>query len=455
MTDRGKISLVTAIAIVVANMVGTGVFTSLGFQLMGLSQLGTIIVLWLLGGLIAICGALTYAELAAHLPGSGGEYHYLSRLMHPGIGFMAAWVSATVGFSAPIALAATALAHYGLANDEIGFLGLGTAGLKIFASSVIIVIATIHSVSLKQGSRFQVFFTVAKVLVMCGIIMAGCWLLLTGSSALQWPAITSPENRISTWSEILSAPFATSLIYVSYSYSGWNAATYLSGDVERPQRNVPLALLIGTALVTLLYVGVNWSFMQMAPATMLKGELEVGGAAINHAFGEAAGRTLSTLIAILLLSTISAMLMAGPRLLAALGAQVGKLSFLSSQTSSGLPWLATVMMTSISLVFIWTGTFESIMAFSGGVMSLFTMLTTASVFILRFKQRANLQDENNSSRTALFTMPIYPVPAVIFLALNAYMLFFLALDRPLAFAASAALVAGGSIIYWLSSSRRS
>lgn len=454
MPEKGKISLVTAIAIVVANMIGTGVFTSLGFQLMGLSQLGTIIVLWLLGGLIAICGALTYAELAAHLPGSGGEYHYLSRLMHPGIGFMAAWVSATVGFSAPIALAATALAHYGLPDDGHGFLGLGNTGLKLFASGVIITIAFIHSLSLKQGSRFQVFFTATKVLVMIGLIMAGAWLLVNNNATMEANGINPSVTSSSGWREILSAPFATSLIYVSYSYSGWNAATYLSADVERPQRNVPLALLIGTALVTLLYVGVNWSFMQMAPATMLKGELEVGGAAINHAFGEAAGRSLSTLIAILLLSTISAMLMAGPRLLAALGAQVGKLSFLSWQTSGGLPWLATVMMTSISLVFIWTGTFESIMAFSGGVMSLFTMLTTASVFILRYKHGPGSINEQQALRAGLFKMPLYPVPALIFLSLNAYMLFFLALDRPLAFAASAALVAGGSIIYWMSSARQ-
>lgn len=429
-----KIGVTTAVAIVVANMVGTGVFTSLGFQLLGLSSPLTIGILWGTGGIIALCGALTYAELASHLPGSGGEYHYLSRLVRPELGFMAAWVSATVGFSAPIALAGMALSKY-LAEALHEYTTWQASGFQqsLVASVVVLGIASMHAASLSLGSRFQVFFTVAKVVVIVGLIGVGFF------AAADHMVSTTPAL---VFSEVGSASFATSLIYVSYSYSGWNAATYLSADVENPQRNVPIALVLGTGIVMLLYVGLNNAFLRMAPNTTLAGELEVGAAAVKHHLGASMGSALALLIAILLLSTISAMLMAGPRLLSALGQQVRGLHWLGKTTESGLPVVATVLMTGVSLAFIWTSTFELVMAFSSGVMCLFTMFTTASVFLLRHK------GISVAGQRGTFRMPLYPLPAVIFLGLNSYMLYHLAHKEPMALVASVVLVLAGAAVLW-------
>ena len=245
-----KITFLTGAAIVIANMVGTGVFTSLGFQVLGIQSSFALLMLWLVGGLIALCGAVSYAELAAAMPRSGGEYHYLGQIYHPALGFLSGWVSATVGFAAPTALAALALGQYA----KSVWPGLHSQWLSV---AVVLALALVHGSSIRVGSRLQIIITALKVAVLVVFIGAG---MVVGEGQ---PISFRPDAA--GWQALLSPAFAVSLVYVSYAYSGWNAAVYVTGEIENPKRNLSRILLAGTAIVLLLYVGLNYVFLRSTP----------------------------------------------------------------------------------------------------------------------------------------------------------------------------------------------
>ncbi|MEY2438791.1 MAG: basic amino acid/polyamine antiporter, family, partial [Verrucomicrobiota bacterium] len=233
-----NIGFVTASAIVVANIIGTGVFTSLGFQLPQIHSGFVLLLLWVVGGLVALCGALCYSELSAALPRSGGEYHFLSRIYHPALGFMAGFVSATVGFAAPIALAAMAFAKY-----FQGVFGFGSPLLLSFA--VVWAVALVHLVGLRTGSTFQNLSTLIKLVLIAALIGAG--LLIQTKQPISF--LPQAQDTLS----IFGPAFAVALVYVMYSYSGWNAAVYITEEIKQPGKNVPRALLFGTGAVIVVY----------------------------------------------------------------------------------------------------------------------------------------------------------------------------------------------------------
>src|SRR5205814_3565838 len=220
------ISPLTATFIVVANMVGTGIFTSLGFQVGGLPSGFAIMAIWMAGGICALCGALSYAELGAALPRSGGEYNFLREIYHPAVGFLAGWISATVGFAAPVAIAAIAFGTY--------FAEVVPGANPLFLSLAVVTICTVVLLrDLKLGSAFQNGSTILKVALILVIIVAG---LCVKS--------TEPISFLPTKTDgalILSAPFAVSLYWVMYAYSGWNASTYIVGQLRYPSRTIPLS----------------------------------------------------------------------------------------------------------------------------------------------------------------------------------------------------------------------
>ena len=233
-----KVGLITCTALALANMIGTGVFTSLGFQVAAIPSPFLILLLWVLGGVIALCGALSYAELAAALPRSGGEYNFLSEIYHPALGFMAGFVSVAVGFSAPIALSAMALGKY---------LAAALPGLQAGPVSIaaVLLLAAVHSLTVRASGNFQVVITALKValivaFILIGIARGGAWTF-------------SPHRGDSGL--IFSGPFAVSLMFVLYSYSGWNAAAYIIGEVRDAQRTVPGALILATIIVMILIRG--------------------------------------------------------------------------------------------------------------------------------------------------------------------------------------------------------
>jgi APA family basic amino acid/polyamine antiporter len=436
-----QINFRTGAAIVIANMVGTGVFTSLGFQVADIQSGFALLMLWVVGGLIALCGAVSYGELAAAMPRSGGEYHYLSQIYHPALGFLSGWVSATVGFAAPTALAALALARYaqsvwpGLAAP----LGAGSAYTwsTVLAVAVVLGLALVHGRSTRAGSRLQVVITAFKVLVLVAFIGAG---LVLGKAQ---PVAFMPAAA--DWRVLLSPTFAVSLVYVSYAYSGWNAAVYLTGEIERPQRNLSRILLTGTAVVLLLYVGLNYVFLRATPIGVLKGQLEVGYLAASWLFGPALGRLMGGVIAGLLVSTISAMIFAGPRIVQTMGEDLPALRWLAIRSRAGIPVPALLLQVAITLVFILKPDFQTVLVYAGFVLNLFTFLTVLGVFVLRWR-RPELPRPYRAWG--------YPFTPLVFLALSGWTLVFIIKDKPSESLYGLYTVASGLLVYFVAQKLR-
>jgi len=399
-----KIGFYTAISLVIANMIGTGVFTSLGFQLLDIHSVFSILILWLLGGIISLCGALVYAELGVTFPKSGGEYVYLSKLIHPFVGFLSGWVSSTVGFAAPVALASVALGTY----VHVMFPQIN---ITVCALSVVAIITLIHATNLKSGSGFQKILTLLKIVFIILFIIAGfCYAPAHVISIL--PQTNSAD-------ELFSQSFWVSLIYVSYAYSGWNAASYLAGDMKDVKKDLPKALIIGTLIVTAIYVLLNYVFLYSTPASELAGVLEIGHVSASHIFGAFFGKFMSLVIAFLLVSSISAMIMAGPRIIKSMGEDVPMLHFLAITNKNNVPYLAVVLQSAITVILILTSQFNSVLTFVGFSLSIFTFLTVMSIFILRFKKI-----ENTSYKTWG-----YPVTPILFLALNGFTIYFVFINK--------------------------
>lgn len=403
---KPSISWVTATCLVVANMIGTGIFTTLGFQVRPLPSGFTILLLWLLGGVCAFCGALAYGELAAALPRSGGEYHFLSVVFHPAVGFLAGWVSATVGFAAPVALAAMAFGRY------FTFVRPGVD--PVTASLVVVaVVSAVHLRGVGLGSAFQNAATLLKVLLIIALIGAGI--------AFGEPQPISFAPAASDWSLITSAPFAVSLVYVMYAYAGWNASTYVIGEIRDPGRNVPLSLALGTSLVTLLYIGLNAIFLYTAPMNELADKLEVGHVAASHIFGKAGGRIMAGLICAGLVSSISAMTWVGPRVMMAMGEDFHPLAWLGRKTRSGVPAIAILAQASVVGTLLLTASFETVLTYIQFSLTFCSFLTVLGVIVLRFTQ---------PRLTRPYKTWGYPMTPLFFLLVSAWMLWQVAWERP-------------------------
>src|SRR5437016_12573640 len=319
---RRTVGFFTACGIVIANIIGTGVFTSLGFQVVDLHSGFALLMLWIVGGIAALCGALCYGELSAALPRSGGEYHFLSEIYHPAIGFMAGFVSATVGFAAPIALAAMAFGKY--------FRGVFDFGLPVVLSFMLVwVVALFHFGNLRLGSAFQNLWTVVKLFLISVLIGAG--FLVEQKQAITF--LPQPGDPAS----VFSGAFAVALVYVMYSYSGWNASTYIIGEVKEPERNVPRSLFAGTIVVMVTYVLLNAVFLMTTPMQEMRGRIEVGLIAGKHIFGTDGGRIVGALICLGLVSTISSMTWIGPRVTMSMGEDHWLLRLLGQKNSQRVP----------------------------------------------------------------------------------------------------------------------
>ncbi len=423
---QGRYPPRAATAVIIANMVGTGVFTSLGFQLNDIQSTFVVLMLWVVGGAVALCGAMTYAELGAALPRSGGEYNFLTRIYHPAAGFVSGWISATIGFTAPTALAAVTFGTYLAAIDP-------RLSPSLLAALLVIVLTLVHATNHRSSGRLQIVTTVLKV----ALIVVFCALVI-GLVDTPQPVRLLPEAGDGAL--LASGSFAVALIYVSYAYSGWNAATYFSGEVENPQRNLPRVLAIGTLVVTLLYLALNYAFLYAAPVDALRGELEVGYIAARYVFGERGAMIMGTALALLLTSTVSAMILAGPRVLQVIGEDFPVFRFLSKTNSDGIPSVAIYVQSGIALLFILTSTFESILVFSGFTLALNTFVTVLGLFILRWRQPELARPYRTWG---------YPVTPLIFLALTGWTLVFVLQQRQVEGLLGIALIVVGLVLYAL------
>ncbi len=422
---NARVSFLSLTALVVANMVGTGVFTSLGFQLLSLQSGFVLLMLWVVGGLCALCGALCYAELGGALCRNGGEYTFLTRIYAKPVGFLAGWVSITAGFSAPVAIAAMALGAYlHRMNPAIPATGV--------AVGIIVALTLLHLARLEIGTLFQNIATILKALLALAIV-GGAMLHNTPEPISFLPAPGDGPQFTTT-------AFATSLVFVMYAYSGWNAATYVAAEAKNPARDVPRSLLAGTGFVLLLYVGLNWAFLRTTPADLMRGQAEVGLIAANHMLGPTWGRYVGAGIALLLVSTISSMIRVGPRVAQAMGEDHGALRLFSSTSRHGVPLLAVVFQGTLSLLFVATGTFERVLLYAQFSMLICTFLAALGVVVLRFR-------EPNLPRP--YHVWGYPLPPLVFLGITGWMLVFAAKDKPVESALGFGTLLSGLLLYTL------
>lgn len=422
MKQKAKIGWTSAGALVVANMIGTGVFTSLGFQLQSIQNTWSILFLWSIGGVVALAGAFSYAELGAYYKRSGGEYHYLSALYHPVVGYLSGWVSLTVGFAAPVALAAIAMGAY-----VQSMLGISP---KVIAMVVVIGATLVHSFSIRQSSVFQNVITLLKLLLITAFALVGLF-LSHGQQALDWSA---------AWQhEMLLPVFAVSLVYVTYSYTGWNAAAYIVDEIKAPEKNLPKGLINGTLVVTVLYVLLQFVFLKNASFQQLTGQLEIGQIVANNLFGDAGGKVVSTAIALFLLSSISAMIWVGPRVSLVMAEDYALWRFLKYTNASDVPVRAVWFQSVISLIMIATGTFEQVLLYCGFILQMFSALSVAGTIKLR---RAGVE--------LPFRNPFHPWLPLVFLGISLWILIFLISEQPLESAIGLGIVILGWFTYYIS-----
>ncbi|HEY4244267.1 MAG TPA: amino acid permease [Kofleriaceae bacterium] len=421
---KRQLGIIVTAAIVIANMIGTGVFTTSGFSAASLHDPMTIILTWIVGGVVALCGAAAYAELGVMMPRAGGEYVYLRETFHPTVGFMSGWVSLTAGFSAPIAASALVFAAYLatlfpalhaatpwlegsviVGGHHLVHLGLGAQ--QAIAIALICGVTTIHLFDTKIGGRVQAVLTAAKVLLIIGFIVAG---LTIGHG--DWGHFAHQNGG---FANIGTKSFAMCLMYVAFAYSGWNAAAYIASDVVRPEKTLPRALLLGTGIVMVLYVVLNIVFFYAVPSDVLAtGDhggpiVAVGDAAARSLFGDSAGQFVTCVIALALVSAVSAMMMAGPRVYAAMAKDHALPHVLAKHSDRGVPQTSILVQCVLGILFTLVGDPDTLVRFVGFTLALSAGLTVCALFVQRARGR----------RVAYRTWG-YPVTPLIFVVMSAW-----------------------------------
>ena len=407
-------------ALVIANMVGTGVFTSLGYQLLDVQNTFSIILLWVIGGFLALFGAFSYAQLGTHFKESGGDYIYLSRIFHPILGYLTSWASLVVGFSAPVAIAAIAMTDY--------LAPFGINGNKWLAVGIIILTGLMHSFSIKQSERFQNITTVFKVVFIFLLLAIGFH--FTTNEASNSILLTS------SWTSEISTPgFAVSLVYVTYAYTGWNAAAYIVGEIRDVKKSLPKALIGGTLFVTVLYVLLQIVFLRHASAAQLQGKVEVATVAFSNILGEDGSRWVSFFIALQLIATISAYIWIGSRVTHAMSREHSLWKPLRKLSPLGIPIRTIWLHVGISVALALTGTFEQIVLYTGFILQLMGTLVVASVLFLKKKPES-------------FQSPFYPWAQYIFIAFSVWILAYTLYDKPVESLIGIGIIAAG-LLTWL------
>ena len=430
----------SAASLVVASMVGTGVFTTSGLLMDRLHSPVAVLLVWALGGVSAICGAVVYGELGTMMPRVGGEYVYLSRAFHPVAGFVSGWIALLAGFAAPIAAGSEAFGRY-----------LAAAGAPISgraAAVALIVVATgLHAWEVAWASRLQVALTAANLSAILVLTLAGGWTLLVAGPVVVEPVVMASSALAAPSSSSVGA-LAVGLVIVSYSYFGWGAAAYVAGELRQPQRALPRALVGGTACVTALYLALNAVFVFALPGASSPGEIAVAERAARALWGEGAARVLSLLIAGILAASVSALVMTGPRVYLAMAEDGLFLRAFSRRNARGAPSAGVLLQGVLALFFALSATFEALMIYIGFTLTLSAAATVAAAVWLRRGASWGASAERP------YRTPLWPWPPVLFLATAAWMTLYAAWDRPRETAAGAATVITGALVYWLWDRRR-
>ncbi len=441
-----RLGLVSCTAIVVSNMIGTGIFTTTGFLAGDLGTPSLVIGIWAAGAALAFVGAICYSELAVNFPRSGGEYVYLSEAWGPAWGFIDGWVSFFAGFSAPIAVAALGISAYlgyfspGLDPQAATALSLGPLTVyhgagQWLACAVVAALTLLNMLNVSEVAKLQNSLTALKLIVLAALLGLG---FAIGDG--DWGHFTQTAARTSTTT--IPAQFALSLVFVYFGYSGWNAAVYVAEEVREPEKTLPRSLLLGTALVAVFYGALNALYIYASPLEELKGKVAVGAHAAGALFGERGGALFAGAMALSLLATVNAMCIIGPRVYYAMakeGAFFGFAAKVHPRWRS--PWAAVLAQGVCCCALILTGVFESLLYYVGFTLWMFSALAVMGLFV--FRRRPGWKP----LRWVSFGWPLLPA---LYIAVNLLVFVYFALDRSWEAVWSLLTIAGGALAYRLS-----
>jgi len=427
-----KLKLFSLTNIVIGDMIGAGIFTTSGLLLVQLHDPLLLLLLWVVGGAIALSGALSYGELGAKFPKAGGDYAFLTRLFSPLLGFLSGWVSFLVGFSAPVAASALAFSEYLVRTlPEEALPPQLELTKKAIAIGIILVFTLIHYFGLNSGSKVQNVLTVLKI----GLILV---LLFTGFAFGEG---SFEHFRIEKGESFAGANLKTiglALMWILFAYSGWNASTYVGSEVQNPVKNIPRSLIVGTFAVTVIYLLLNILYVYAVPPDEMKGIISIGGLTANNLFNRSLDQVFSLFIALILLSAISVLIMIGPRVYYAM-AQSGHFFGLARKINrSRVPGYSILMQSGLAIIYVLSGTFDQIITFLSFSLGIFPILAVIGVFKLRIKQQT------------VRKLPGYPLLPAFFILSSIGILIFAFLERPVESSIAIGLIIVGiPVFYWL------
>jgi len=402
--NKRELGYFSATMIIIAAMIGTGIFTVTGYVIEYIPDPKHMIYAWIVVGFISLCGALSYAEISSVFYENGGEYLFLSKLIHPSVGFMSAWVSFIVGFSAPCAAAATAFGGY--VSTILPYFSPVLSALAI-----VFYFSFVHIMGVKTGSYIQNILTVLKIVLVIVFIILG--------SAVATNVNIFTLDNVFSKSNTSNINILSSLLFISYAYTGWNTATYISGEIKNPKKNIPLAMITGTIIVSVFYVFVNIIYMQTLSNKEMEGVLEIGYITMRKLYGASVGNYFSIGTAIALASIISALIMAGSRLYDKVGSDYKLFKNISVKSSQNIPVAAILVQCFIIVVLIISMNFERLLYYIGFTLNIFSVLTVISVFVIRKKEMYSA-----------FRVPLYPITPLVYIIFNIVVLFQTIICRP-------------------------
>lgn len=437
-----QLGIASATALVISNMIGTGIFTTTGFLAGQLGSPWIVVSIWVVGAVCALAGAFCYSELGINFPSSGGEYVYLTEAYGPTWGFMTGWVSFFAGFSAPIALAALAFSDYlGYFFPQVressaqyligsGAWSIRVGGAQAVACALVAVFTLVNCMGVREVARIQNVLTGGKVLVIVCFLAAG-FLFGHGSVA----HFSQPAIRTTTTP--LAAQFAISLFFIYVGYSGWNAATYIAEELKQPSRTLPVALATGTVLVAVLYVALNLLFIYSVPLEEMKGVVAIGSLSASHLFGPGVAGVFSAAMALSLMATVNAMVTIGPRVYYAM-AKNG--AFFSAAARVGrrshTPFIA-ILCQGVCTMLMTVTPFPSLLIYIGFTLNFFAVMSVASLFI--FRRREGWR----KLRVVSFAWPLIPA---FFVVIGVWMTIFgISLEPRISLAAVVTVVTGAAV----------
>lgn len=433
-----RLGLISATTLVVSNMIGTGIFTTTGFLAADLGSPLVVLLIWVVGGVSAMLGAICYSELALNFTSSGGEYLYLTRAYGPTWGFVTGWVSFFAGFSAPIAAAALAFASYIAfffparhAAEIVNWSLFRLGPQQLIACALVVALSLWNCLGIRRSALLQNWLTTLKILLLVIFVVAG---LVAGNG--NWSNLSQTTSRsiaMPLWEQ-----FAISLFWIYVSYSGWNAAVYVAEEIQNPRHNLPRALMFGTTIVVVIYFALNVTFLYAIPLESMKGVIPIGALAASRLFGPHTASGFNAIMAFALLSTVNAMIIAGPRVYYAM-ARAGQ--FFSPAALVHPRWrtpVNSILAQAACAMLLALTPFPALIVYIGFTLNVFAVMSVSSLFV--FRRRPGWRTVRLVDRT-------YPLIPVTFILIGSWMIIEGVLKKPAISGLTALTLLTGAVVY--------